>query len=66
MNYFGILFVASARRSLTAKLHAAYLDPRGQSYYVLNNLDKKAVGPDARITNDVDLMLQFALACGGD
>ena len=28
----GLSFVARARRSLTGKLHAAYMDPRGQSY----------------------------------
>eukprot|EP00928_Gymnodinium_smaydae_P076483 TRINITY_DN5950_c1_g2_i1.p1 TRINITY_DN5950_c1_g2~~TRINITY_DN5950_c1_g2_i1.p1 ORF type:complete len:1554 (+),score=286.16 TRINITY_DN5950_c1_g2_i1:344-4663(+) len=58
-NYCSLRFLTCARASLSERLHSLYMDPRGRSYYVMNNLDKKVNDPGSTLTNDLDLTLQY-------
>ncbi|CAK8986476.1 unnamed protein product [Durusdinium trenchii] len=49
----------SFRRALVEHHHAAYMSREGRLYYTMGNLDHRVDTPDARITNDTDLLLQF-------
>ncbi|CAK0827300.1 unnamed protein product, partial [Prorocentrum cordatum] len=47
------------RSNLQAKLQEMYLSRTGRLYYTLSNLDGRVDSADQRITNDVDLLMQF-------
>ena len=53
--------MATARESLTQRLHALYLHPELKPYYVLSALDQRVDRVEGRICSDVDLMFQFSL-----
>lgn len=59
MNFCGMRAMISFRRALVEHHHAAYMSREGRLYYTLGNLDHRVDTPDARITNDTDLLLQF-------
>jgi len=58
-NFASVRFLASARGFMSDRLHSIYMDPRGRSYYVMNNLDKKTDNLSSTLTADLDQMLQF-------
>ncbi|CAJ1366757.1 unnamed protein product [Effrenium voratum] len=48
------------RKRLFYHLQAKYLRSADRIYYVLSNLDGRVEAADQRITNDVDLLMQFS------
>ncbi|CAK9019022.1 ATP-binding cassette sub-family D member 3 (68 kDa peroxisomal membrane protein) (PMP68) (70 kDa peroxisomal membrane protein) (PMP70), partial [Durusdinium trenchii] len=58
-NFCGMRAMISFRRALVEHHHAAYMSREGRLYYTMGNLDHRVDTPDARITNDTDLLLQF-------
>ncbi|CAE8663641.1 unnamed protein product, partial [Polarella glacialis] len=59
-NYCSVLLMIEWRSRLLTQLHEMYLSKDGRVYYVLSNLDGRVESADQRITNDVDLFLQFS------
>ncbi|CAE7460506.1 ABCD3 [Symbiodinium natans] len=59
MNFCGMRAMIAFRRALTEHHHAAYMSREGRLYYTIGNLDYRIETPDAIITNDTDLLLQF-------
>lgn len=58
-NYLTVLIMIDWRRQLLRRLQAMYLGKGFRLYYILSNLDMRVDAADQRITNDVDLMMQF-------
>jgi len=58
-NYLTVLLMVDWREQLHKRLQAMYLSKDGRLYYTLNNLDMRVDSADQRITNDVDLLMQF-------
>eukprot|EP00439_Symbiodinium_sp_Y106_P005467 s2244_g1.t1 len=59
MNFSSMRAMIAFRRALTEHHHAAYMSREGRLYYTIGNLDYRIDTPDAIITNDTDLLLQF-------
>ncbi|CAJ1417050.1 unnamed protein product, partial [Effrenium voratum] len=59
-NYFSVLLMMEWRKRLFYHLQAKYLRSADRIYYVLSNLDGRVEAADQRITNDVDLLMQFS------
>eukprot|EP00928_Gymnodinium_smaydae_P004274 TRINITY_DN11474_c0_g1_i1.p1 TRINITY_DN11474_c0_g1~~TRINITY_DN11474_c0_g1_i1.p1 ORF type:complete len:1253 (+),score=148.13 TRINITY_DN11474_c0_g1_i1:125-3883(+) len=58
-NYLAMLTMIACRESLTYHLHKMYMSSSTRLYYTIGNLDGRADSPEAKITNDVDLLMQF-------
>ncbi|CAK0870012.1 unnamed protein product, partial [Prorocentrum cordatum] len=58
-NYYAMRAMIACRKELTHHLHSLYMSRHGRNYYTLGNLDNRVDTPGSRITNDVDLMMQF-------
>ncbi|CAE8653465.1 unnamed protein product, partial [Polarella glacialis] len=58
-NFCAMRAMVSCRAALVRHHHAVYMNRHGRLYYTLGNLDNRVDMPDARITNDSDLLLQF-------
>jgi ABC-type uncharacterized transport system fused permease/ATPase subunit len=59
-NWFIVEFIVKARVVMSEHWMKLYMDPLGRTYYIMNNLDKRIDSADGRLTNDIDLMLQFS------
>jgi len=58
-NFCGMRAMISFRRAMVEHHHSAYMSQEGRLYYTMGNLDYRVDTPDARMTNDTDLLLQF-------
>jgi len=58
-NYFSVLLMLEWRSRLYQHLQKLYLRSEDRIYYVLSNLDGRVESADHRVTNDVDLAMQF-------
>eukprot|EP00930_Biecheleria_cincta_P040069 TRINITY_DN27487_c0_g2_i1.p1 TRINITY_DN27487_c0_g2~~TRINITY_DN27487_c0_g2_i1.p1 ORF type:complete len:1502 (-),score=313.01 TRINITY_DN27487_c0_g2_i1:8-4513(-) len=59
-NYCTVLLMVNWRTKLLSRLQSMYINKEGKLYYVMSNLDGRVEAPDQRLTNDVDLLMQFS------
>jgi len=58
-NYLTVLLMIDWRMQLVSRLQGMYLSKGAHLYYTLSNLDMRVDSADQRVTNDVDLLMQF-------
>ena len=58
-NYWFFRIMIRSRRKLVEIIQFMYMQARAKLYFVLNNLDKRVDNVDQRITNDVNMALQY-------
>eukprot|EP00928_Gymnodinium_smaydae_P036230 TRINITY_DN25346_c1_g1_i1.p1 TRINITY_DN25346_c1_g1~~TRINITY_DN25346_c1_g1_i1.p1 ORF type:complete len:1415 (-),score=238.82 TRINITY_DN25346_c1_g1_i1:216-4460(-) len=58
-NLLAVIIAARFRVTLSSKIHDLYMNPDSQIYYKLSKFNQSIDEPAQRITNDVDLLMQF-------